>query len=79
MEGRKKNIKAFAGKYQTRWERTMCAGSGEKFTVVRWKKVDDVRKNIKSLAGKKYPTEKYRRRCRTISFRRNATKLYQLR
>ncbi len=39
-----KNIKAFAGKYQTRWERTMWAGSGEKFTVVRWKKVDDGRK-----------------------------------
>ncbi len=44
MEGRKKNVKAFAGKYQTRWERTRCAGSGEKFTVVRWEKVDDVRK-----------------------------------
>ncbi len=42
--GGEKNIKAFAGKYQTRWERTMCAGSGEKFTVMRWKKVDDVRK-----------------------------------
>jgi hypothetical protein len=41
---RGKNIKAFAGKHQTRWERTMCAGSGEKFTVVRWEKVDDVRK-----------------------------------
>jgi hypothetical protein len=32
--GGEKNIKAFAGKYQTRWEKTMCAGSGEKFTFV---------------------------------------------
>jgi hypothetical protein len=55
---RKKNIKAFAGKYQTRWERTRCAGSGEKFKFVRWKKVDDVRKNIKSLARKRYSTKK---------------------
>jgi hypothetical protein len=47
-----KNINAFAGKYQTRWERTRCAGSGEKFTFVRWKKVVLCEKNIKALQEK---------------------------
>jgi hypothetical protein len=34
------------------------AGSEEKFMFVRWEKVDDVRKNIKRLAGKRFPTSK---------------------